>query len=673
MSSDSGSSYNSINANGTLSDGQGHSGQWTFVLNTGGSAGGQMRISWVRAGYGPWAITSSWFSVASSGYNNYTFHEHDNGVGVTLSPGQSGTFSNTVDASGNSNQSQSAIGSFNNFAFTFALTSTGQQSSTTSATIVDTGEGAGSSSQSTRSDSGVTQVSMAGQNINGMAILSSICVYQLKINYFADDGSDYASGGQSSGHIRSLNKTTMQMSGNSAAGTGQQSSSLWMAEWGASSSNGQSSSWGDPAGSTMSSPPVNLSWPSPSAPPPPSPPPTRGNTGNMLWDTPPQPVSGPPLLEQVEGNLKRRSQLEAMGETPPPLTAGSSPVHGSDGNRTAQQGLAQSLDLSVTMLSQYSGPVLGLGFNAAMFAGSVGNGDASGVVQFGGQLAMNTIEIAALLNPCGLAAKGLAAYGATVTGSQLFGPGGFTFQNFLLTGYNLLALFGACFTGDMLLLCEGGKKRADAIREGDQLWSRDEHDPDGPLVLKRVLRRFERTAKIWHLRLPGQVLRTTLEHPFWVENRQKWLPVGELNIGDVVRTDAGDLLAVEGIEDSGQWERVYNWEVEDYHTYFVSASEDAPSIWAHNNDTCVTHWGDTNAGLKNGSWVMVGGKTWRNYLLSFKWQPGLGNIFTPFKDGRTFEVPAADIRWPRGWGIDGWWKGLFGQRRYYGPNLPPSV
>jgi hypothetical protein len=57
-------------------------------------------------------------------------------------------------------------------------------------------------------------------------------------------------------------------------------------------------------------------------------------------------------------------------------------------------------------------------------------------------------------------------------------------------------------------------------------------------------------------------------------------------VGDVVRTDAGELLAVEAIEDGGQWERVYNWEIEDYHTYFVSASEDGASIWAHNADGC---------------------------------------------------------------------------------------
>ena len=107
-------------------------------------------------------------------------------------------------------------------------------------------------------------------------------------------------------------------------------------------------------------------------------------------------------------------------------------------------------------------------------------------------------------------------------------------------------------------------------------------------MLKRVLRRFERTAKIWHMRVAGRLLRTTVEHPFWVENCQSWLPVGELQIGDVVRTDAGELLPVEAIEDAGKWEKVYNWEIEDYHTYFVSASEDAPNVWAHNTAPCTS-------------------------------------------------------------------------------------
>jgi hypothetical protein len=76
----------------------------------------------------------------------------------------------------------------------------------------------------------------------------------------------------------------------------------------------------------------------------------------------------------------------------------------------------------------------------------------------------------------------------------------------------------------------------------------------------------------------------------------------------------------------------------------------------------VSRWG--REGLQPGDWIMRGPKNRWNYLRSFKWQPGMGNQYTTFKDGEEFYVPASSIKWPKGWGIDGWWKGLFGQRIY---------
>lgn len=76
----------------------------------------------------------------------------------------------------------------------------------------------------------------------------------------------------------------------------------------------------------------------------------------------------------------------------------------------------------------------------------------------------------------------------------------------------------------------------------------------------------------------------------------------------------------------------------------------------------VTRWG--RDGLEPGDWVMKGGKNWWNYTRSFKWQPGMGNEFAPYKNGKSYEVPLNTIKWPNGWGIDGAWKGMFGQRRY---------
>ena len=61
---------------------------------------------------------------------------------------------------------------------------------------------------------------------------------------------------------------------------------------------------------------------------------------------------------------------------------------------------------------------------------------------------------------------------------------------------------------------------------------------------------------------------------------------------------------------------------------------------------------------------MVGKKSWRRYIFSGKWQPGMGNKFAGYGTGKMFKVPASSIKKPTGWGWDGAWKGLFGQRKY---------
>jgi hypothetical protein len=59
-----------------------------------------------------------------------------------------------------------------------------------------------------------------------------------------------------------------------------------------------------------------------------------------------------------------------------------------------------------------------------------------------------------------------------------------------------------------------------------------------------------------------------------------------------------------------------------------------------------------------------------NYLRSFKWDPNPTNVRSPFNAGEGYLAPPSWVQWPSGWGLDGWWKGLFGQRKY---NPPPSA
>ncbi len=155
----------------------------------------------------------------------------------------------------------------------------------------------------------------------------------------------------------------------------------------------------------------------------------------------------------------------------------------------------------------------------------------------------------------------------------------------LTAGVDLFALSkfirSSCFTAEMLVKeKEEGKKRVDAVRVGDWLLARDEDDPWGKPTWKRVLEVFTRLAPIWLVKLPGQTIRTTDEHPFYVLGRG-WIPVKLLEVGNLLVTDEGTLVRVEGVEDSGKVETVYNFLVADYHTYFVSATEAGESVWAH--------------------------------------------------------------------------------------------
>jgi hypothetical protein len=81
----------------------------------------------------------------------------------------------------------------------------------------------------------------------------------------------------------------------------------------------------------------------------------------------------------------------------------------------------------------------------------------------------------------------------------------------------------------------------------------------------------------------GQVIRSTAEHPFYVEGAG-WVACQDLRIGDRLLGADGTTVTVEDLLDTGVYETVYNLRIQDYHTYFVGCDEWGFSVWAHNVD-----------------------------------------------------------------------------------------
>ncbi|HEX3044270.1 MAG TPA: polymorphic toxin-type HINT domain-containing protein [Bacillota bacterium] len=139
---------------------------------------------------------------------------------------------------------------------------------------------------------------------------------------------------------------------------------------------------------------------------------------------------------------------------------------------------------------------------------------------------------------------------------------------------------GICFTADTPILTKLGYKLIKNIQVNDEVYS--ENPETGEKGLKKVVRTFvNETSALIHIFISGTEIKATPEHPFWVMGKG-WIRAGELKQNDQLLFYSGEIGLVSSIrtEKLLQPIKVYNFEVEDWHTYFVSER----NILVHN--TC---------------------------------------------------------------------------------------
>ncbi|WP_162668091.1 polymorphic toxin-type HINT domain-containing protein [Gemmata massiliana] len=146
---------------------------------------------------------------------------------------------------------------------------------------------------------------------------------------------------------------------------------------------------------------------------------------------------------------------------------------------------------------------------------------------------------------------------------------------------SLSSLLRACFAAGTPIRTPEGSRPIEDFRPGDVVLSRDEFDPSGPVEAKVIEEVFVRTAPVLDLRVVGQTIATTGEHPFFAKDRG-WVAANTLERGEQILGLAGEWLRVEGVKGSGQITTVYNFRVADFHTYFVGTENWEGGVWAHN-------------------------------------------------------------------------------------------
>ena len=107
------------------------------------------------------------------------------------------------------------------------------------------------------------------------------------------------------------------------------------------------------------------------------------------------------------------------------------------------------------------------------------------------------------------------------------------------------------------------------IQPGDLVWA---HDPEtGETALKPVVQTFRNETAEWiHVTVNGETLTCTPEHPFYVP-KKGWTSAVDLRAGDILVMLNGEYVVVEQVQHEllESPETTYNFEVEDYHTYYV--------------------------------------------------------------------------------------------------------
>lgn len=129
----------------------------------------------------------------------------------------------------------------------------------------------------------------------------------------------------------------------------------------------------------------------------------------------------------------------------------------------------------------------------------------------------------------------------------------------------------ACFIAGTLVHAECGLVPIEEIKADQMVWAEDPET--GERALKRVVRTFlNEKDELVHVQVNGETITCTTEHPFYVQGKG-WVAAKDLKLNDKLELQNGEEAFVDTIrrEKLDQPIQIFNFEVEDFHTYYVGA------------------------------------------------------------------------------------------------------
>ena len=139
----------------------------------------------------------------------------------------------------------------------------------------------------------------------------------------------------------------------------------------------------------------------------------------------------------------------------------------------------------------------------------------------------------------------------------------------------------ACFPAGTKINTDGGLKNIEEIKVGDKVWSYNELTGETGLqeIVRTMSRESDHTIELY---TEGEIIETTAEHPFLTDNG--WKDAADLQAGDRIRNRNEEDVGIKDVKFSYKPRKVYNFEVSNWHTYFVGALQ-----WlVHNAKKCLS-------------------------------------------------------------------------------------